>query len=181
MTSSKSNLPWTVTWGLLGAWIVHDAEELATMARFTQQEDVPVPELDQTHVNTAIGLMAGVFTAASAAGARSGGRSPFFQAVLVGFGLHSLTHVAQAVALRRYTPGLVTAPLVVAPYSLWAWRQLRKRDIPTQARATSFAWFPVVTGGIHLAAAAITKARSRRRHRSRRDCVTPPPNRETKR
>ncbi|QVQ53758.1 HXXEE domain-containing protein [Spiractinospora alimapuensis] len=162
MTTRKSNLPWTVTWGLLAAWVVHDVEELATMARFTQRDDVPLPELDQAHVNTAIGLMAGVVTAASAAGARTGGRSPFFQTVLVGFGLHSLTHVAQAVALRRYTPGLVTAPLVVAPYSYWAWRQLRKRNLPTRTSAASFAWFPVVAGGVHLAAAAITKARERR-------------------
>lgn len=85
-----------VTWGLFAAWAVHDAEELATMARwaatarprlrkrFPQVPDAVRPQIDlsQREVNTAIGLMAGVVAAASAAGARSGGRSPLCRTVL---------------------------------------------------------------------------------------------------
>jgi Protein of unknown function with HXXEE motif len=51
-------------------------------------------------------------------------------AALRGFGLHAGTHIAQSVALRRYTPGLVTTPLVVVPFSLWAWRRLKQNDVP---------------------------------------------------
>ena len=32
--------------------------------------------------------------------------------------------------LRRYTPGLVTTPLVVIPFSVWAWRRLRADGVP---------------------------------------------------
>ncbi|WP_211370731.1 HXXEE domain-containing protein, partial [Nonomuraea turkmeniaca] len=61
-------VPATVTWGLLAAWAVHDAEELATMARWVRaarprlEERFPwIPwerlEVSQQHVNVAIGLM----------------------------------------------------------------------------------------------------------------------------
>ncbi|MGW4791295.1 HXXEE domain-containing protein, partial [Nonomuraea sp. NPDC004297] len=70
-------VPAAVAWGLLAAWAVHDAEELATMARWTRtarprlERRLPqVPwerlELSQEHVNVAIGLMGGVVAAASA-------------------------------------------------------------------------------------------------------------------
>jgi len=68
--------------------------------------------------------------AAAAAGSSSGGRGRVFQASLLGFGLHAGTHIAQSIALRRYTPGLVTTPLVVVPYSVWAWRRLKRSGVP---------------------------------------------------
>ncbi len=147
-----------VAWGLLAAWLVHDAEELLTMAEFSRDNGTWLPEVDQAHVSTAIGLMGVVVATAAASGARTGGRSPLFQTVLTGFGLHSLTHLAQSALLRRYTPGLVTAPLVVAPYSLWALKCLRDNGIPLEARVGSFAWFPVALGGVHGAAAVLTRA-----------------------
>uniref|UniRef100_A0AAU1LNX5 HXXEE domain-containing protein n=1 Tax=Streptomyces sp. NBC_00148 TaxID=2903626 RepID=A0AAU1LNX5_9ACTN len=154
-----------VTWGLFAAWAVHDAEELATMARWTAtarprlQERFPqVPDavwrrmdLSQREVNTAIGLMAGVVAAASAAGARTGGRSPFFGTVLFGFGLHGAVHLAQSAAYRGYTPGVVTAPLVVIPYSVWAVRRLAAAGIPVgggRSAAAGLALFPVVAAGV---------------------------------
>ncbi|SDN08459.1 HXXEE domain-containing protein [Allokutzneria albata] len=156
MTSCNENR--VLAWGLLAAWLVHDAEELLTMAEFSRDDDTWLPEVDQAHVSTAIGLMSAVIATAAAAGARTGGRSPLFQTVLTGFGLHSLTHLAQSALLRRYTPGLLTAPLVVAPYSLWALKRLRDKGIPLKARARSFAWFPVVLGGAHGAAAVLTRS-----------------------
>ena len=36
----------------------------------------------------------------------------------------------QVLVLRRYTPGLVTTPLVVIPYSVWAWRRLKGSGVP---------------------------------------------------
>ncbi|GAA1678032.1 HXXEE domain-containing protein [Kribbella yunnanensis] len=120
-----------VAWGLLGAWIIHDLEELATMPGWSQQPGLPkVVRTSKAEAATAIGLTGLAMAAASAAGAASGGRSRFFQASLLGFGLHAGTHVAQSVALRRYTPGLVTTPLVVIPYSVWAWRRLKRSGVP---------------------------------------------------
>jgi hypothetical protein len=43
---------------------------------------------------------------AAAVGARSGGRSRFYQAVLAGFGWHAVGHVAQAIAVVAMPPGL---------------------------------------------------------------------------
>ncbi|MFB9907377.1 HXXEE domain-containing protein [Allokutzneria oryzae] len=158
MTSRNENLPTSVTWGLLAAWTLHDAEELLTMAKFSRDNKRWLPEVDQAHVTTAIGLMGAVIATASAAGARTGGRSALFQTVLTGFGLHSLTHLAQSALLRRYTPGVITAPLIVAPFSLWALKLLRDNGIPLRTRASSFLWFPVALGSVHGAAAVITKA-----------------------
>ena len=124
-----------LAWGLLAAWIVHDLEELATMPSFSRQPDLPAPltkvlPMSRTEAATAIGLTGVVMAAASAAGAATGGRSKFFQTSLLGFGLHAGTHIAQSVVLRRYTPGLVTTPLVVIPFSVWAWQRLRADGVP---------------------------------------------------
>lgn len=96
------------------AWAIHDAEELATMAGWVER---PRPRLDRQlpwvpvgvwerfsvsrkHSAVAIGLMGCLVAAAAARGARTGGRSPLFQAVLTGFGVHTVPHVASAVLTR---------------------------------------------------------------------------------
>ncbi|MEU0570066.1 HXXEE domain-containing protein [Nonomuraea sp. NPDC005983] len=172
-------VPATVTWGLLAAWAVHDAEELATMARWTrtarprlEQRYPTVPwerfELSQKQVNVALGLMAGVMAGASALGARSGGRSPLFQSVLAAFGVHGAVHLAQAAVWRGYTPGVLTAPVVVIPFSVWAWRRLKAAGVPTRTGPTtlaSLAAFPLVTGAVHaLARILATPRRHRPKH-----------------
>jgi hypothetical protein len=135
-----------LTWGLLAAWIIHDVEELLTMpgwshkapaqvqAVFPAVPDAVVKQLPMSRAEaaTAIGLTGLVMAAAAADGARTGGASKLFQASLVGFGLHAGTHLAQSAVLRRYTPGLVTTPLVVIPYSVWAWRRLKRSGVPIQ-------------------------------------------------
>lgn len=133
-----------VTWGLLAAWIVHDIEELLTMPSWSQEAPAQVREvfpqvpdavvnqlpMSRAEATTAIALTGLAIAAASASGARSGGASKLFQASLAGFGLHAGTHLAQSAVLRRYTPGLVTTPLVVIPYSVWAWRRLKRSGVP---------------------------------------------------
>ncbi len=85
--------------------------------------------------------MGTVMAAAAAAGARSGGRSGFYQAVLAGFGWHAVGHLAQAAAVGGYAPGVVTAPVIVAPFSVWAWRRLRAAGSrPSSARPVPGRW-----------------------------------------
>ena len=93
-------LPRSVTWGLLAAWAVHDAEELVTMpgwadrARPRLERTVPrVParvrdalSVSRPHATAAIGLVGAVVAAASARGARTDGADPLYQATLAGFG-----------------------------------------------------------------------------------------------
>ncbi|HUR07141.1 MAG TPA: HXXEE domain-containing protein [Nonomuraea sp.] len=174
-------VPAAVTWGLLAAWAVHDAEELATMARWTREARPElerryprVPwqrlEMSQRQVNAAIGLMGGVVAGASAAGALTGGRSPVFQAVLAGFGLHGVGHLAQSAIARGYTPGVVTAPVVVIPFTLWAWRRLKAAGVPAASGRSALAGLaalPLVLGGVHALAHALTKRRTPRTRRSR--------------
>ncbi|GAA0953705.1 HXXEE domain-containing protein [Nonomuraea longicatena] len=164
MGAETGGVPATVTWGLLAAWMVHDAEEVATMApwlRKARQERFPwLPEVSQKQVNVAIGLMGGLIAAACADGARTGGRSPLFQSVLAGFGVHGLVHLGQAAAVRGYTPGAVTAPLVVLPFSVWAWRRLKAEGVPVRGGSASWwglAAFPLAAAGVHAAAHVLTR------------------------
>ncbi|MCX4848663.1 HXXEE domain-containing protein [Streptomyces sp. NBC_00893] len=168
-----------VTWGLFAAWAANDLEELATMAGWARaarpvfEERFPrVPEavrrrmeLSQRDVGVAIGLMGVVMAAASADGARTGGRSPFFRTVLVGFGVHGVAHLAQSLAYRGYTPGVVTAPTIVVPYSIWAVRRLRAAGIRSggigPAAATS-ALLPVAVAAAHALAHRINRPHGRR-------------------
>ncbi|NJC72489.1 HXXEE domain-containing protein [Planosporangium thailandense] len=164
------------TWGLFLAWAVHDAEELLTMggwvdrarprlnARFPR---VPDRVWDRLRVNPAqarfaVGAMGAIVAAAAARGARTGGRSRFYQATLAGFGLHSVTHIAQAATLRGYTPGAATAPLVVAPFSVWAWRQLGRAGVRGPARTAAVsaaALLPVATVACHALARTLAPKR----------------------
>jgi hypothetical protein len=174
----KNSLPPAMTWGLFLAWAVHDAEELATMpgwveragprlrTRFPWVPDRAWDRLRMTpaQAGIAIGAMGGLMAAASARGARTGGRSPFYQAALAGFGLHAGTHVAQAVATRGYTPGLVTAPLVVAPFSIWAWRRLGTAGVPRSggtSAAVAAVLLPVAAVAVHAAARILAPDRRR--------------------
>ncbi|MFI8850445.1 HXXEE domain-containing protein [Streptomyces sp. NPDC053499] len=139
------------TLGLFAAWALHDLEEVAMMPRWTRtrlpelRERIPgVPEavwarlesLDGRRFAAAVGVMALVVGAAAADGYRTGGRSAFYQQALTGFGLHGFVHLAQAAATRGYTPGSVTSPLLVIPFTAWARRRLRAAGVlrPTTAR-----------------------------------------------
>jgi hypothetical protein len=76
-----------VIWGLLAAWALHDAEELATMAGWADRvrprlkKNLPwVParvwdrmSVSQEHATAAIGVMACFIGTAAARGARTGG------------------------------------------------------------------------------------------------------------
>ncbi|MGW5423564.1 HXXEE domain-containing protein [Streptomyces sp. NPDC003943] len=157
------NINSLVTYGLFAAWALHDAEEVAFGPRW-MRENLPrlrkrfpaVPEpvwralgsVDDREFRAAVAVMAGIVGSAAVAGGRSGGRSAFYQGALNGFGLHGLVHLAQAAAVRGVTPGSVTSPLVVIPFTLWARGRLRKAGVlrPTRGRD--------VVAGLAIAAGA---------------------------
>ncbi|MGW1895472.1 HXXEE domain-containing protein [Streptomyces sp. NPDC002004] len=140
-----------VTYGLFVAWALHDAEELATMGRWTRtavprlRERYPaVPErvwravgsVDGREFAVAVGAMAAIVGSAAIAGQRSGGRSAWYQTMVNAFGLHGLVHLAQAAAVRGYTPGSVTSPILVVPFTVWARHRLGRAGVlrPTRPR-----------------------------------------------
>jgi hypothetical protein len=147
-----------VTWGLFGAWVLHDIEELATIPRFTRELGEEHPRMARLIVsppreNTiAISTVGAVMAAAAWDGARTDGRGRFYQAMLAAFGWHAVTHVAQTAALRRYTPGVVTAVALVAPYSVWAWRRLGHAGVLDAPRAGRDAarWGPPMLVGARV-------------------------------
>ncbi|MFJ6672460.1 HXXEE domain-containing protein [Actinosynnema sp. NPDC091369] len=147
-----------VTWGLLAAWVVHDLEELATMARWTRAHK-HVPTTTTPEAAIAIGLVGAVVAAAAADGARTCGKSKLFQTVLTGFGLHAVTHVASSAVCRGYTPGVVTAPIVVAPFSWWALRRLKRAGVAVHPSPRALLWFPVIVGAAHWIARSATRVR----------------------
>lgn len=175
-TRGEERLPTAVTWGLLGAWTLHDLEELVMIpgwsrrARPRLERVLPwVPsrvwdslDVSPRHNATAIGLVGLIVAAAAADGARTNGRSGFYQTTLLAFGAHSLAHIGHAVATRGYTPGVVTAPLVVAPFSLWAWRRLRRAGVLEATRSTSLELLalPVTLAAVHGLAHVLTNART---------------------
>jgi hypothetical protein len=166
-------VPMGVTAGLFGAWLVHDLEEWFTMAPWSRRnadkiaQTLPVRPpwgdggISDDHAHASIATMGAVILAASALGVKSRGRSGLFQTALLGFGIHGLSHLGASVLFRGYTPGVVTAPIVVLPYSVWAWRKLNRADVlqndPSWAAAAVAV--PVTIGGVHLASAVLLKAR----------------------
>ncbi|MFI1976150.1 HXXEE domain-containing protein [Streptomyces wedmorensis] len=169
-TTSKPNP--LVTHGLFLAWAVHDAEELAFGPRWLR-ENLPglrerfpgVPEavwraaegVDDREFALAVGAMAVIVGAASVAGARSGGRSAFYQGAVNGFGLHGLVHLAQAAAVRGVTPGSVTSPLVVVPFSLWARGRLRRAGVLRPAGLGGVVAGLAVAAGATVASHAVAR------------------------
>jgi hypothetical protein len=175
----------TVTWGLLAAWVVHDAEEWATMPAWSERS---VDRLNQRYprmprwfwplyrttrleATIAIGLVGALIAVASWDGARTTGRSGFFQIVLIAFGLHAIVHAGHSALARAYTPGLITAVLVVAPYSWWAWHRIEQAGIAAPGSASSWiialALFPPVVLG--------TANRSRNRPPGKPAALAPEP------
>jgi Protein of unknown function with HXXEE motif len=156
-----------VTWGLLVAWVVHDVEEWAALPGWTQRAAIQLVEryprvparvwlglrTSRLEAGIAISLVGVLIAWSSWAGASTGGRSGLFQVVLIAFGLHAIAHAGQSVIFRGYTPGVVTALLVVAPFSWWAYQQAEGAGIASSGGLSwvvAIAVFPLVVIGAHL-------------------------------
>jgi len=116
-----------IYWLLPLAFVVHDAEELFTMPSWFIAHERP---LGAAHVALAIALFLAVFLVITA-GAWLRPRSFVWRALYGGllgtFLLHGFVYVGQAIAFASYTPGLVTAVLVVIPASAYLWIVLLRR------------------------------------------------------
>lgn len=127
----------TIRWIWAAPWVflVHDAEEIATVAPWLRNNRADLPAAIQplATITTerfalAVGLLFLIFVACTLHAvqrARAGHRSlPFLLAVgaLVANGI---THLLQAAAFRGYTPGAVTAVILVIPYGIGLGDRLR--------------------------------------------------------
>nr|WP_277350821.1 HXXEE domain-containing protein [Rhodococcus sp. HNM0569] len=148
---------------MFATWLLHDAEEAATMPHTSRRVAqllahsrvrplralAPHVRMDATDARVSIALMAPVVAVAAARGARTDGRDRFFQAVLAGLHGHVFTHIASSVVLRGYSTGVVSAVVLVWPYSVWARARLRREGVLDEGSA------PYVTGVALLVPAAL--------------------------
>ncbi len=154
-----------IYWLLPVAFVFHDAEELFTMPAWVfahQQElrsllsrigfdgyaDSLPTTLGQTGLAMALVLVVFIVVTAGVWLHPASFVWRFLYGGLLGaFLLHTLTHVGQALAFRAYTPGLVTAVLIVAPASIYIGASLLNRgalDLKASAIAAviAFVLFP---------------------------------------
>ena len=146
----------SAAWLLPICFVIHDGEELLTMPAWIADHRAvldaiahsgPVARLaveqlptTTTEVAVAIGLELLLFIAATIAFVRDPPRplTRYLYAALLGiFVLHSATHLAQALVLRDYTPGVVSAVLAIPPTGLVVYRALFAAKLLTWAEAIS--------------------------------------------
>ena len=157
------------TGGLFYAWLANDIEEYLTMPglRHPMLTRVnlgtePDGALSRDQVDPALTAMGALFAAAAIDGYRTGGRSPFYQAALYGYGMHGFIHLGSALALRGYTSGVATAPVVLG---FWAFanRTLRAHGVEPRPHRWTIGAFAPVGLATHLAAKAVVQHCASRR------------------
>jgi hypothetical protein len=156
-------------WLLPLAFIVHDGEELATMPAWLAahgdtasgllprmpglSEGSLILAMDRVQLMLAMGAILLLLTSVTAAVSLSRSKVALhaYGFVLGGFFLHGFGHLAQALLLRGYTPGVVTAALVVIPVSLFVYRTLWKSG----ALSRTATWVLAVAGAALVAPAIL--------------------------
>ncbi len=126
MTERNDGVSLVATAGLFAAWAVHDAEEWFTIGPWARSRGLPVSDAT---ARTAIGVMGGVVGYAAYDGVRTGGESDLYQAALLAYGLHGLTHLGTAAVVRGYSPGVATTPVAVLAFSWWARGRLARARV----------------------------------------------------
>lgn len=144
-------------------FLVHDAEEVATVAAWTRahRDVIPAFARDFLPLRTGqfavgVALLFAVFAAVSLLAARErtpGTATRVWLLLLASLFANALTHAAQAVYVGGYVPGLATALAVVVPFAVLAWRRALADGL-----ATGRAIVPLVAAGLLLQATAVVLA-----------------------
>ena len=143
-----------VVWLLPLVFVVHDGEEILTMPRWIAGHRPLLEQIARTspaarrvvanlptttrEVAIAVAVELAVFLLATiliARESRPGFAVYFYAAVLGVYTLHSLTHCGQTFLLRAYTPGVVTAVLLVPTVGLFIYRRLFQAGLLTRRSA----------------------------------------------
>jgi hypothetical protein len=125
-------------WVLPLAFLVHDGEELATIPGWMAANGARIPALVRdvapaagagtASLLVAMAVLFAAFAAVSAFAFFGRGRAVLiaYATLLGAFFVHGFGHLGQAAWFGGYTPGVVTAALVVIPASLLIYRSLRR-------------------------------------------------------
>ena len=129
-------------WAGPAAFVIHDAEEVATIGPWLKLHRSQLPEPVQSLMNIttrefaiAVVVLALGFTLAAAHGAKSAHHKRLsipFLLIAGAFVANGLTHVLQAAAVRGYAPGIVTAVFLVLPYGVGLERSLVTSHLATR-------------------------------------------------
>lgn len=146
-------------WAFPLAFVVHDLEEILTMERFVQKnrERFPKPLRGFAAITTlqftiGVTILFALILLALFLATRPQRDMTLFTICLAIFLLHVITHVALSFFFRSYTPGLVTAVLVVLPYSLYAFHRLftdgllSTDDVTTSLLVGAVLAVPIIVG-----------------------------------
>ena len=114
-------------------FLIHDAEEVATVARWTREHGDVVPafargllSIDTGQFAAAVALLFVLLSAVSFLAARKpedGIAICVWMVLLAALTANGIMHPAQALLVGGYVPGVVTAVLVVIPFGVLAWRR----------------------------------------------------------
>jgi hypothetical protein len=120
-----------VIWTFPFAFLIHDIEEIFTMERFTRENRERFPHLlrniivtNTTQFSVAVGILFALTLLASYLATQSPRKMDLFTFALAVFLVHVIGHVSFPIFFRSYTPGLITALLIVLPYSLYTFYRL---------------------------------------------------------
>lgn len=160
MTERNVAVPVAATAGLFAAWAVHDAEEWFMNGPWARERGLPVSD-EVAH--TAIGVMGVVVAAAAADGARTGGRSAWYQTALLAYGLHGFSHLALAARFGGYAPGVATTPIAVLPFWWWASSRLARAGVRRPAAGLLPGAAAMFVGGVAGSYGIAAVAQRRRR------------------
>lgn len=144
-------------------FLVHDAEEAATVAAWTRahRDVIPAFARDFLPIHTgqfaaAVALIFAVFLAVSLLAAREqppGTATRVWLLLLAALFANALTHAAQAVYAGGYVPGLATALGVVPPFAVLAGRRALAEGLVTRR-----AIVPLLAAGLLLQVPAVVLA-----------------------
>ncbi|KAB1193514.1 HXXEE domain-containing protein [Haloferax sp. MBLA0076] len=169
---ATESLAWM--WLLPVSWLVHDVEEILTIERWSrrstrwvetneisglQRRLVDMLATTRRQFSIAVGIVGIVFVVATIAGVSdlTGVGILVYTAMLGGYFAHAFVHLGQSLVVRGYTPGVVTAVVVVIPASLALYRRLFSTGLVGLKTATVTGivgvvlFVPVVVGAGRLA------------------------------
>jgi hypothetical protein len=158
------------------AFVIHDGEELLTMQAWIAGHRPALDALAARNAwtRTAVDALPVTFSATAVAiglellvivlatiaftrNPRQGASRSIYAALLGVFTGHSLTHVLQALYFAGYTPGVVTAVVVIPPFSVVIYRALFRSAVLTRraaivsALAGAAVFLPLFIGLLSLA------------------------------
>ncbi|MEA3018233.1 MAG: hypothetical protein QOI38_2955 [Sphingomonadales bacterium] len=128
----------TILWLLPAAFVLHDAEEAATMADWLARNGGRLPPALRSLFDggeaAMLAAMAALFlllVAGTAWATFSRGRAELlvYATLLGGFFVHGFGHLGQALLFGGYTPGVATALVVVIPASIALYARLRRMGL----------------------------------------------------